>query len=91
MTDQAFAQADPEWLKLIGEARDWLAGPLGQLLLEEEWRLLEDELVAQAFSRGFCGIRCLPGRLLRLINLGTVNDEGQQCTGPPQDYQGKQD
>ena len=44
MTDQAFAQADPEWLKLIGEARDWLAGPLGQLLLEEERRLLEEEL-----------------------------------------------
>ena len=39
MTDQAFAQADPEWLKLIGEARDWLAGPLGQLLLEQERRL----------------------------------------------------
>ena len=52
--------------------------------------LLEYELVVQAFSQGFCGIRCLPGRLLRLINLGTVNDEGQQCTGPPQDNQGKQ-
>jgi len=39
MTDQASAQADPEWLELIGEACDWLAGPLGQLLLEEERRL----------------------------------------------------
>jgi SAM-dependent methyltransferase len=44
MSDQAFAQADPDWLKLIGEARDWLAGPLGQLLLGEERRLLEEEL-----------------------------------------------
>ncbi|WP_137817115.1 methyltransferase domain-containing protein [Pseudomonas sp. 2FG] len=44
MTDQAFAQADPEWLALISAARGWFAGPLGQLLLEEERRLLEDEL-----------------------------------------------
>ncbi len=44
MTDQAFAQADPDWLALISAARSWFAGPLGQLLLEEERRLLEDEL-----------------------------------------------
>ena len=44
MTDQAFAQADPQWLELISQARDWFAGPLGQLMLKEEQRLLEEEL-----------------------------------------------
>ncbi|WP_166359452.1 class I SAM-dependent methyltransferase [Pseudomonas akapageensis] len=44
MTDKAFAQADPDWLELISLARDWFAGPLGQLLLHEEQRLLEEEL-----------------------------------------------
>ncbi|MGQ7957736.1 class I SAM-dependent methyltransferase [Pseudomonas sp. SP16.1] len=44
MSEQAFAQADPDWMKLIGEARAWLAGPLGQLLLSEERRVLEAEL-----------------------------------------------
>jgi hypothetical protein len=44
MTDKAFAQADPEWLALISSAREWLSGPVGQLLLEEERRVLEDEL-----------------------------------------------
>lgn len=44
MTDEAFAQADPEWLELISSAREWLSGPLGQLLLEEERRVLEEEL-----------------------------------------------
>ena len=44
MTDEAFAQADPEWLALISSAREWLSGPLGQLLLQEERRVLEDEL-----------------------------------------------
>ncbi|MEQ4604791.1 MAG: SAM-dependent methyltransferase, partial [Pseudomonas amygdali] len=28
MTDEAFAQADPEWLALIRAAREWLSGPL---------------------------------------------------------------
>ncbi|EIK96317.1 hypothetical protein PMM47T1_11931 [Pseudomonas sp. M47T1] len=44
MTDKAFAQADPEWLELIGQARDWFEGPLGQFLLKEEQTLLEEEL-----------------------------------------------
>ena len=44
MTDKAFAQADPEWLTLISAAREWLAGPIGQFLLDEERRMLEDEL-----------------------------------------------
>ncbi|NBA95942.1 class I SAM-dependent methyltransferase [Pseudomonas sp. R5(2019)] len=44
MTDNAFAQADPDWLELISLARDWFAGPLGQQLLRAEQRLLEDEL-----------------------------------------------
>lgn len=41
---KAFAQADPEWLALIGAARTWFSGPLGQLLLEEERQLLDEEL-----------------------------------------------
>jgi SAM-dependent methyltransferase len=44
MSDTAFAQADPEWVELISQARDWFAGPHGQLLLAEEQRLLEEEL-----------------------------------------------
>ncbi|MCE0916037.1 class I SAM-dependent methyltransferase [Pseudomonas sp. NMI760_13] len=44
MTDQAFAQADPDWVELISLARDWFNGPLGQLMLKEEEKLLEEEL-----------------------------------------------
>ena len=44
MTDQAFAQADPEWLALTSLAREWFGGPLGQLMLQEERKLLEEEL-----------------------------------------------
>lgn len=44
MTDQAFAQADPDWVKLISLAREWFNGPLGQLMLKEEEKLLEEEL-----------------------------------------------
>ena len=44
MTDKVLAQADPEWLALISAARDWLSGPHGQLLLEDDQRVLEDEL-----------------------------------------------
>ncbi|MNM45374.1 hypothetical protein D3C81_562960 [compost metagenome] len=44
MTDQAFAQADPEWVELISLAREWFTGPLGQLMLKEEEKLLEEEL-----------------------------------------------
>ena len=40
MTDKAFAQADPDWLALISAAREWLSGPLGQFLLDEERRML---------------------------------------------------
>ncbi|MCR4509978.1 class I SAM-dependent methyltransferase [Pseudomonas sp. 32.2.56] len=43
MSDHPFAHADSEWLDLIGAARTWLAGPLGQLLLEQERQLLEEE------------------------------------------------
>ena len=44
MTDQAFAQADREWVELIAMARDWFEGPQGQLMLREGQRLLDDEL-----------------------------------------------
>ena len=44
MTEQPFAQADPYWLSLIGEARTWFSGPLGQQMLAEERALLEQEL-----------------------------------------------
>ena len=39
--EQAFAQADPDWLRLQGQARQWLGGPLGELLLEQQRPLLE--------------------------------------------------
>ncbi|AEF22226.1 class I SAM-dependent methyltransferase [Pseudomonas fulva] len=44
MTDNPFAQADADWLQLIGAARQWFNGPLGRLLLEQERRLLDEEL-----------------------------------------------
>ena len=44
MTDKAFAQADPDWVELISLARDWFDGPLGRLMLQEEHKLLEEEL-----------------------------------------------
>ena len=44
MSDYPFAQADADWLELIGTARHWFNGPYGQLLLEDEQRLLEEEL-----------------------------------------------
>jgi SAM-dependent methyltransferase len=44
MSDYPFAQADADWLELIGTARHWFNGPYGQLLLEGEQRLLEEEL-----------------------------------------------
>src|SRR5690606_17724100 len=33
-----------DWMTLIGAAREWFAGPLGQQLLAEERGMLEDEL-----------------------------------------------
>jgi hypothetical protein len=56
MTDKAFAQADPDWLALISAARDWLSGPLGQLMLDEERRMLEEELGASSAA-----IWCITG------------------------------
>lgn len=44
MSDHPFAQADADWLSLIATARNWFSGPLGQLLLTQEQRLLEEEL-----------------------------------------------
>ena len=44
MIEQAFAQADPDWLLLQAEAREWLAGPLGELLLAQQQPVLEAEL-----------------------------------------------
>lgn len=44
MSDHPFAQADADWLDLIATARRWFDGPCGQLLLEQERGLLEDEL-----------------------------------------------
>jgi len=44
MSDHPFALADSDWLSLIGRARHWFNGPLGQLLLEQERLLLEEEL-----------------------------------------------
>jgi len=44
MTDQDLVPTDPEWLSLMRDARDWFSGPLGQQLLQEEQRLLREEL-----------------------------------------------
>jgi SAM-dependent methyltransferase len=44
MFEQAFAQADVDWLQLQDQARQWLAGPLGQLLLADQQRFVEAEL-----------------------------------------------
>ncbi|MBD9484433.1 methyltransferase domain-containing protein [Pseudomonas sp. PDM14] len=44
MREEPFAQADADWLKLTQDAREWLASPLGQLLLDEERRALDAEL-----------------------------------------------
>lgn len=51
MTEQPFAQADPRWLALTGEARRWFAGPLGQQMLNAEHPVLESELAG--FFGGF--------------------------------------
>ena len=44
MNEEAFAQADADWLELTGDARRWLKGPLGGLLQQESQRLLNQEL-----------------------------------------------
>ncbi|ALZ84681.1 methyltransferase domain-containing protein [Pseudomonas oryzihabitans] len=44
MHDEFSAQVDPRWLKLMSSAREWLSGPLGQLLLEQERLLIDEEL-----------------------------------------------
>ncbi|GGJ88209.1 class I SAM-dependent methyltransferase [Pseudomonas matsuisoli] len=44
MTEQAFAQADPQWLALTERAREWFEGPLGHFLLEQERTEVEQEL-----------------------------------------------
>jgi SAM-dependent methyltransferase len=49
MQDQPFAQADPRWLQLTGDARAWLGGPLGSILHQQSCTLLADEL-AQYFG-----------------------------------------
>lgn len=41
---EPFAQADADWLELIAQARDWLVGPIGGMMLAEEQQLLTDEL-----------------------------------------------
>ena len=44
MFEPAFAQADVAWLQLQDQARQWLASPLGQLLLADQQRFVEAEL-----------------------------------------------
>jgi SAM-dependent methyltransferase len=44
MFEQAFAQADVDWLQLQDQARQWLTSPLGQLLLTDQQRFVEAEL-----------------------------------------------
>ena len=51
MSEHPFAQADADWLKLIGDARDWFNGPVGSMLLGAEQRMLDEEL--QRFFGGY--------------------------------------
>jgi SAM-dependent methyltransferase len=44
MSESPFAQADADWLQLTAAAREWLASPLGELLLSEERQALGEEL-----------------------------------------------
>ena len=44
MSEQPFAQADAEWLELTCAAREWLASPLGELLLTAQRQALDEEL-----------------------------------------------
>ena len=44
MSEQPFAQADAEWLELTRAAREWLASPLGELLLTAERQALDEEI-----------------------------------------------
>lgn len=44
MSEQPFAQAGAEWLELTCAAREWLASPLGELLLTAERQALDEEL-----------------------------------------------
>lgn len=44
MSEQPFARIDSDWLALTLQAREWLASPLGELLLSEERIALEQEL-----------------------------------------------
>ncbi|WP_339488159.1 SAM-dependent methyltransferase [Pseudomonas sp. EL_65y_Pfl2_R95] len=43
-SETPFADADEQWLDLIASARQWFNGPYGQLLLESQQSLLEEEL-----------------------------------------------
>jgi SAM-dependent methyltransferase len=61
MVNDAFAQADERWLTLMRSARQWLDGPLGQLMLEEEERVLAEE-----FKRHFGGYLVHYGPSLRI-------------------------
>lgn len=44
MTDTAYSETQQQCLERIGAVREWLTSPLGQLLLQEEHRVLEQEL-----------------------------------------------
>lgn len=91
MTDQAFAQADPDWVELISLAREWFNGPLGQLMLKEEDKLLEEEL--GRFFGGYlvhygpcaepppraprCSVMCALVRPCRVWRLSAKNKPGR--------------
>ncbi|WXL27581.1 methyltransferase domain-containing protein [Ectopseudomonas mendocina] len=75
MALHTLSSADKDWLTLNRAARDWLAGPLGQLLLTQEQPWLEEEL-----ARLFGGFLLhygpaaekppQPGKIQRSVRLG---------------------
>lgn len=77
MKPQPCAQANDQWLRMIAEANDWFAGPLGRQLLEQEQRVLGDEL-NRCFGSylvhygPFTGASVVPPKIKRSVRLGAA-------------------
>ncbi|MBM7062039.1 methyltransferase domain-containing protein [Pseudomonas sp. UL073] len=90
MTDLLHCEADAERLALIRAARAWLAGPLGQQMLEQERALLEQEL-ARLFGGYLVHYGPSPeraagcGQIQRRVHLG-ANLPGVEIVGDEQSW-----
>jgi len=77
MKPQPCAQVNDQWLRMIAEANDWFAGPLGRQLLEQEQRVLGDEL-NRCFGSylvhygPFSGASVVPPKIKRSVRLGAA-------------------